>query len=326
VHNNCGIDSTNTITLTVNPAAVVNLGSNVSLCTGESVTLTAGSFMLYHWNESMAYTPSVTVDTAGIFILEAWNQFSCKGSDTVVVSVNPVLHVSLGNDTSSCGNYNLNAGSGAASYSWNNGLGTSQVFTVTTTGTYYVLVTAPGGCQSGDTILVTVNSVPVFNLGNDTSITNRDTIVLNGPSGSYTYYWAGIGSNAQSLMIIGNETSLGLHSYSLQVTNTSGCTASDAINVTILLNEINEVNSDELINLYPNPTNGIITLQFNEGNYKEYKLEIINILGQTLQTSTIESGVSGMNPRLDLSNLPKGNYFIKLSSSDKTYFKKITLQ
>lgn len=323
--NNCGADTTNTITLTVNPRADVDLGEDVTLCHGDSVILTAGSFQLYHWNETMATTPSIEVDTAGTFILEAWNQYSCKGSDTVVVTVNQVLQVSLGNDTAVCGNFNLNAGSGAASYNWNNGQGFSQVYTVTVTGTYSVVVTAVGGCQSGDEINITVNSIPVFSLGNDTSITNTDTLILTGPAGNYTYYWAGAGSNSQSLTIYGSEVSLGLHSYMLEVTNEWGCKTTDAVNVTILVDDISELNSDDNVCIYPNPSSGIISLTFERDTYMMYQLEILNVLGQVIYSKEIERG-SGNVSSIDLSTLPKGNYYLKLKAEENYIVKKITIQ
>lgn len=327
VQNNCGIDSTNTFSLTINPAAVVDLGSDVALCNGDSVILSSGSFQLYHWNGTMASTPSIQVDTSGIFILEAWNQYSCKGSDTVVVTVNPVLHVSLGRDTVVCGSYTLNAGAGASSYIWNNGLESTQIVTITVSGLYSVVVTAPGGCSSVDSVDVQIKNAPVFSLGNDTSIEYNDTLILTGPTGTgYTYYWAGSGSNSQSYTIYGIETSQGMHSYSLKVTNEWNCSTTHAINVTINVNDISELNSDELINLFPNPTNGNISLKFSNDNYKKYQLEIINVLGQKLLTTTIESGVTGISPSVNLSGLPKGNYYLRLSSSDKNIIKKITIQ
>ena len=50
--------------------------------------------------------------------------------------------------------YQLNAGSGFTGYNWNSGAGTAQTFTVTTPGTYCVVVTDGNGCTATDCIFV----------------------------------------------------------------------------------------------------------------------------------------------------------------------------
>ena len=57
--------------------------------------------------------------------------------------------------------------------------------------------------------------------------------------------------------------------------------------------------------VYPNPTDGIITI--SSANGTEYR--ITNLMGQTLITGQI----NGENQKIDLSTLPKGMYFITIA-------------
>ena len=53
---------------------------------------------------------------------------------------------------------------------------------------FYVLISDTNGCNMTDSTLVTVNPLPNFNLGNNTSICLYDSITLQASSGD-TYAW-----------------------------------------------------------------------------------------------------------------------------------------
>jgi hypothetical protein len=145
------------------------------------------------------------------------------------------IAASAGNDVQFCtgGSVTLNgtATGGATVYSWSpttglsnpNSASTVAAPTVTTT---YVLTAGDGAnCADADTIVVTVNPLPLVNLGPDTMLCGG-TILLNaGAQPNSTFLWSD-NSTAQTL----NAGNTG--SYSVTVTNTNtGCSNSDAINV-----------------------------------------------------------------------------------------------
>ncbi len=74
------------------------------------------------------------------------------------------------------------------------------------------------------------------------------------------------------------------------------------------------------INIYPNPTTGIINITSNSKlqNLKTSKIIITDVTGKTIYTSDYQS-------QIDLSNNEKGIYFIKIKTSDKTIVDKIIL-
>ncbi len=77
----------------------------------------------------------------------------------------------------------------------------------------------------------------------------------------------------------------------------------------------NDFDSD--INIYPNPTNGLVYIDFNK--YSIYKIELFNSQLKTI----IHKNVSNDNYKIDISGYPKGIYFLKVTDSNKSQFFKI---
>ena len=83
---------------------------------------------------------------------------------------------------------------------------------------------------------------------------------------------------------------------------------------------ISELNSSA-VNIYPNPTSGIINIQL-EGNNK-YNIKVINILGETVHVSTIMGSTSHS---VDLTSFDKGIYTIELSNNNEVYVEKVIIE
>ena len=79
------------------------------------------------------------------------------------------------------------------------------------------------------------------------------------------------------------------------------------------------------ISLYPNPNNGIFTLQFKEQPTGRLSLNIVNILGQKvyeLNNTKFETNEF----KVDLENLTKGIYFITVTENNKPHTIKFIVQ
>ncbi len=70
--------------------------------------------------------------------------------------------------------------------------------------------------------------------------------------------------------------------------------------------------------VYPNPTSGFITIESSENA----SAKIIDILGKTVLKSEISTGKSEFN----LSQFPKGIYFLKIQFKETSQTKKIILK
>ncbi len=79
------------------------------------------------------------------------------------------------------------------------------------------------------------------------------------------------------------------------------------------VNEISKGNNN--ISIYPNPTKEILTIETNLNT--QQKLEIINLIGQTVYTNSINKKAT-----VNTSAFAKGVYILKLSSDKETVVRK----
>ena len=81
---------------------------------------------------------------------------------------------------------------------------------------------------------------------------------------------------------------------------------------------INEtVSSDDFINIYPNPSTGIVKIESREN--KNYSVQIYNLLGE-------EINLNQRFNELDFSNSPKGIYLLRVYDGTKFHIRKIVIQ
>ena len=78
---------------------------------------------------------------------------------------------------------------------------------------------------------------------------------------------------------------------------------------------IGKNNFDNIVSIYPNPTKDNLTIETNFN--KEQRLEIINLIGQTVYTSYINKKAT-----INTSAFANGVYILKLSSDKETVVKK----
>lgn len=233
-----GCTAKDTINITVNPRPVVNLGNDTSVCADKTLQLDATfTGATYQWSNG-ATTPTINVTATGEYsVINSLN--GCIAKDTINVTFKPVPTVNLGADTGMCQNNNimLDATYPGASYQWNNGATTATI-SVTTNGQYSVINTL-NGCTAKDTINITVNPIPVVNLGSDTSVCADKTLQLNAAYPGATHTW----SNGATTPTI-NVTAAGEYS----VTNSlNGCIAKDTINIAFKPVPVVELGADRSV-------------------------------------------------------------------------------
>ncbi|HNR19377.1 MAG TPA: T9SS type A sorting domain-containing protein, partial [Bacteroidia bacterium] len=228
------------IHLTVNPSAIytspapcsasavptITPSGSTTICQGNSVTLTASSGTSYSWSTG-ATTQSITVNTAGSYSVTVTSASGTGTSLPTVVTVNakPTASISASGATTFCtgGSVTLTA-SGGSSYLWNPGGQTSSSLTVYSSGNYSVNVYSANGCSAmSSTIPVTVNANPTstITVGGPTSFCQGGNVTLTASSGS-SYLWSPGNQTTQSI------TANASGSYTVRVTNASGCSATSA--------------------------------------------------------------------------------------------------
>jgi hypothetical protein len=115
--------------------------------------------------------------------------------------------------------------------------------------------------------------------------------------------------------------------FTLTVEASDGTYNDNAI-VTILLNDLTETGIHDLqlsnINVYPNPTTGMLTIDLSNITNNLIKIGVINVTGQLVYMEKIENTKS--TKKIDLSSYPKGIYFMLLKSNNSITAKKIILE
>jgi len=231
-----------TVGLLANPGA--SAGLDVQICPGDSVQLGAAGGVSYSWLTNQ-FIDNVNVSNPNVFppsttdyIVEVTNSDGCVGVDTVNVEVlEPLLVVS--NDTTICfGDTIQLTATGATTYEWTPNVNIGDVNisnpevwpSVTTT--YYVDIEDVNGCTASDSILITVQSLPVAGAGLDQAICVGDTVQLSATGGT-NYSWlpaTGL-SNQNIFNPLSNPTAT--TDYEVTVSDNIGCSSTDTVTVTV---------------------------------------------------------------------------------------------
>lgn len=223
-----GCDSVSNVTLVVNPLPSVNAGIDQMVCTPTATTLTATGAATYTWNNGITngvpFTQAVGTTT---YTVTGTSALGCINTDQVDITVNPLPLVNAGPNQAICiGASATIAGSGATTYTWNNGVTDNVAFTPALTNTYTVTGTDANGCINTDQVVVTVNPLPIIVGGPDEIICIGASVTLSG-SGATSYNWDNGVTNGIAFSPI--TTTI----YTVTGTDVNGCINTDQVLVTV---------------------------------------------------------------------------------------------
>ncbi|MCF8372274.1 MAG: T9SS type A sorting domain-containing protein [Bacteroidales bacterium] len=212
--NNCVFTISYTTTVFAMP--IVNLGSDVTVCDGNSVTLDAGLNLFYYWSNGS--TNQMISALPGTFSVTVINGYTCLNSDTITITTYPDLQVNniSENCTSSNSNYKVYfdiSGGDPASYTVIDnftGLPTGTLLgglfesdLIASTSVYSLSVFDSNAC---DTILVEgIHDCGqiitlIVDLGPDQVLCEGDTTTLN--AGVFASYLWSTGETGQSIAVV----------------------------------------------------------------------------------------------------------------------------
>ncbi len=155
-----GCVNTDQVIVTVNPLPIINAGPDVSICSGATTILTATGGLTFTWDNSVTNTVSFSPLTTATYAVIGTDINGCVNSDQVIVAVNPLPIVSAGSDVPFCtGNQITLSGTGANTYSWDNGVVNGVPFVPIATTIYTVTGTSLAGCVATDMVTATLNQL-----------------------------------------------------------------------------------------------------------------------------------------------------------------------
>ena len=231
----------------------------------------------YSWN-TIQQTQTINNLQPGIYVVNVSSNNSCPASSTITLTepsqivlttntTNPTCNLSNGVITSG-----ISGGVSPYEYNWSNSQTTNNI-TNLSSGNYILYATDNNGCvvNSGNIQLVNVNYPVNVSLGDDITICNGNTILLN-PGIFSSYLWQ---DNSTSPSFLVNRTG----KYYVMVTNSSGCKSSDTINVVVGCKDIYfptafTPNNDG-INDYFGPIGDLNSL-------RDFRMSIYNRLGELI--------------------------------------------
>ena len=266
--------------------STVTLDLTINYSSSSTVTTTACDS--YDWD-------GMTYDSTGMYT----NMYTdVNGCDSTVT-----LDLTINNSSSSS-----ESATACDSYDWNGA-------TYTASGTYTWVGVNAAGCDSTVTLALTIHESP-----NDAQVVqNGDTLLVIVSTGTspYSFLW---NTNNTTQSIIPDTNGV----YWCIVTDANGC--QDSSNqYTLTGTNINELNSSKL-SIYPNPTKGLLNIEFDMVGSKEVSLFIINVLGDIVYQETIDNTIFKYTNKFDLANYSKGVYFVKLKKEDSVVTHKLILQ
>ena len=170
--------------------------------------------------------PTVTADTTAQYAVQVTDPQGCSAFDTVNVEV-VFSSLTFFSDTSICAGDSvvIDAGFPNADHTWSTGA-TTQSITVFSAGAYsVVMLDVLSSCQSTFTTNVTVDPLPVVDLGPDTSLCIGQNWILDAGNPGAQYLWNNA-ATSQTITVTNDST------YSVMVTDANACVQRDSILVT----------------------------------------------------------------------------------------------
>lgn len=303
--------STAAVSLTVTPLPIVSVAATpTAICAGGSASLTASGATTYSWStggtsSSINVTPSVTAT----YTVDGTN--AC-GTDTKTVSVNvnslPTVNAVSTSSAVCAGTSATLTASGANTYTWTSvGTGSTIVVTPTAATTYTVDGTDANGCVGTQIVSVNTNSLPVMSANTSASVLCVGNSATLTASGANTYSWTSVGAGA-SVVVSPTTTT----TYTVEGTDVNGCTDTISIVQTVsLCTGINNLATVNGVSIYPNPSNGLITLIVTDATKAMY-FEVYDAVGKKVIVKEISASETSIN----LSELANGIYSYRLLNAN----------
>jgi hypothetical protein len=237
--NNC--TNTKSIEITENKtlpdAGIDNISGTIELtCTKPTINLEATGGLSYSWDNGLGNNAEATVTSAGFYTVEVMAANGCKAIASITITADgsmPTAGITnnTGTKVLTCNTTSISLTAfGGISFLWDNGLGNNANVDVTKAGTYTVTVTADNGCSASEKITITEDKtlpsvVITTNTGTNELTCTTQNIILTA-TGGVSYSWDNsLGNNATAIV---NSTG----TYTVTVTGTNGCTATESITIT----------------------------------------------------------------------------------------------
>ncbi len=192
-------------------------------------------------------------------------------------------------------------------------------------GNYKYYVTRGNICATGfpEEVNVLIRQLPCLSLGKDTTLEWQEKVTFDFEAPYLRYEW-NTGTTSPTMELHGIELGSGKHSIWLMVTDTNNCTNTDTLEITVLYPTIVPgIEPDKDIILYPNPGSGEYHIRLNNKEGENIRYVLTDETGSILVLKQIGIVKANEQLSLDISHLPDGIYFIRITGNKLLYSDKI---
>lgn len=209
-----------------------------TICAGECIQLIDSSINANGWKWTISGANiststsqnlnNICFENAGDYTIQLTaSNNTTTDSITKNIHVLPIPSLDLGADLSFCdsANYLIDATTPNVIYQWQDN-STLPTFNATSTGNYAVTITNSVGCSISDTLGLRFENTPIIALGNDTTICEHQSLMLDVTTPNANYLWNNSSTNP---ILWVTEADL----YHVEMT-LGACIISDSIQVNVI--------------------------------------------------------------------------------------------
>ncbi|MCF8457796.1 MAG: T9SS type A sorting domain-containing protein [Bacteroidales bacterium] len=335
-----GCISIETLTLTEPDQLAVSLNATAISCYGEHdgavhATITGGVMpYTYLWSNAVTAVDYIVGLYAGTYGFTLTDMNGCTVTSSAAVIEPTELLVPYSVTPDECGDnlegsINLAPTGGTAPYTfaWSTGA-TTENLTGLASGTYDVTVTDSHGCTVEESIFVPFTGD--FPVANFTNVNAGGTVIfVNFSSNGNTYIWDFGDGTTDTVYTTNNVThqytSTGYYTVILTVKNDCGSDM-DTLTIYVQVTDIEEFEASVLINMFPNPTDGIFTISYETDHFVgDVTVRIFDAVGRVVEEEMFFIDRMSMNRQYDLSSYNYGTYMVQFITKDGVKVKPIIL-
>lgn len=231
------------------PTAVItnNTGSTELTCARTAISLTASGAVSYVWSGGLGSNASASTTSPATYTVTATAANGCTDTESIIItqditSPTAVITNNTGSTELTCARTAISlTASGAVSYVWSGGMGSTASASATSPAVYTVTATASNGCTDTESITITQDTNPAVFTLQPSRISQKTTpgivhpaysVAVSGGSG-HVFQWysntsqSNVGgtviSGAQSTSYLPPTQTPGILYYYCTVTTANGC-------------------------------------------------------------------------------------------------------
>ncbi len=197
--------------------------------------------------------------------------------------------------------------------------------TYATAGNYTVCLTTYSVCGDSTSCQVVIVCGPMAAAFTSTVSNLTLTFTDATTGGPVTWHWDFGDTNTSNQQNPVHTYAAG-GTYTVTLTTTDACGVSSTTTTTIVIVGTNDLDISSLIQISPNPSEGLIQLMLNSWTKDDVSIMVMDQVGKVVYSEKISNTGNDQERILDLQYLPQGMYFLRMISGDQTGMKKIIIQ